>query len=125
MRRWERRNNESVMWALFAAGGQVAVLLLPALVLGFGFLVPLGVFGDAGEVYSRLAGVLLNPWVSLVVLGVLALILWHCFHRGYHALHDLQMEPPEIVRAATYTLAIAIPAGAWAVILWVSGGTAG
>jgi len=123
MRRWERRNNESVMWALFAAGGQIGVLLMPGLVLAFGFLIPLGAFGDAGEVFSRIASLLLNPWVSLVVLALLAVILWHCLHRGYHALHDLQMEPPEIVRAATYTLAVLIPAGAWAAILWVSGGT--
>lgn len=45
MRRWENRTNESVMWAIFAGGGQLAVVTMPALVVVFGLLIPFGVFG--------------------------------------------------------------------------------
>lgn len=120
MRRWERRNNESVMWAIFAGGGQLAVIVVPALVIVFGFLVPLGVFGDPATTYAALAVWLTNPLISFVVFAIFAVLLWHCFHRGYHALHDLQIEPPEIVRFLTYAAAVAIPMGAWAYTLWIA-----
>ena len=121
MRRWERRSNEPVRWALFAAGGQLGVLLMPALVIVVGILVPFGVVGDAAETYALLAGLLTDPVVSLLVLAVLAVVLWHCCHRAYHMLHDLQIDPPEIVRALTYGFAVAIPFGAWVVSLHVGG----
>ncbi|GAB2453502.1 fumarate reductase subunit FrdD [Xylanimonas ulmi] len=117
MRRWESRNNESVMWALFAGGGQLAVLVMPAVVIVFGVIVPFEVFGDAATTYRSLAGVATHPAASFAILATLGVILWHCCHRGYHALHDLHLNPPEIVRAATYGLAIVIPAGGWALCL--------
>lgn len=49
--------------------------------------------------------------------AALGIILWHCCHRGYHALHDLGLHPPEIVRASIYGIAILIPAAGWVLAL--------
>lgn len=117
MRRWENRTNESVMWAIFAGGGQLAVVTMPALVVVFGLLIPFGVFGDAGQTYAALSGALTHPAISFAVCAALGIILWHCCHRGYHALHDLGLHPPEIVRAAIYGIAILIPAAGWILAL--------
>ena len=76
----------------------VDALVLPALVVVFGFLLPFGVLGEPDVVYARLVGFMTHPLGSLAVLALLALLLWHGSHRGFHALHDLQIEPPEIVR---------------------------
>ena len=117
MRRWERRSSEPVRWALFAAGGQLGVLLMPALVIVVGILIPFAVVGDAESTYALFSGFLTHPAGSLLAFAVLAVVLWHCCHRAYHMLHDLQIDPPEIVRALTYGLAVVIPLGAWILTL--------
>jgi len=117
MRRWERRSGEPVRWALFAAGGQLGVLIMPALVIVVGILIPFGMVGDAMSTYELFSGVLTHPATSLAAFGLLAVVLWHCCHRAYHLLHDLQIDPPEIVRAVTYGLAVVIPFGAWVLTL--------
>jgi fumarate reductase subunit D len=36
-------------------------------------------------------------------------VLWQCCHRTFHALHDLKIHPPEIVRWASYGIALLAP----------------
>jgi fumarate reductase subunit D len=60
---------------------------------------------------------LTNPFVALVVFLLLGLILWHCCHRTFHALHDLKLHPPEIVRSAIYGIALLSPAIGYALFL--------
>jgi hypothetical protein len=49
--------------------------------------------------------------------GALGLVLWHCCHRAFHALHDLKLHPPEIVRSAIYGVALLGPAIGYALCL--------
>jgi fumarate reductase subunit D len=93
---------------------------MPSLVIVVGFLLAFGVGGaDAEASYQALSHPLTHPVISALVFAALGVVLWHCCHRAYHMLHDLQIEPPEIVRAVTYGLAILIPVAAW--IITVSG----
>ncbi|GIG27208.1 fumarate reductase subunit FrdD [Cellulomonas denverensis] len=117
MRRWEGRTNEPLMWALFGGGGMLAVFTMPVLIVVFGFLVPFGVFGSTDEVYDRVQGFLTHPLVTAGVCVALGLVLWHCCHRTYHALHDLGLHPPEIVRAAIYGVALLTPVVGFALCL--------
>jgi len=117
MRQWEGRTNEPLLWSLFGAGGMLAVFTMPVLVAVFGLLVPFGAFGAPDEVYERVAGLLGNPFAALAVSLGLGLVLWHCCHRTYHALHDLGLHPPEVVRAGIYGVALLAPTVSYALVL--------
>jgi len=117
MRQWEGRTNEPLMWSLFGGGGMLAVFTMPVLVVVFGLLVPFGAFGGAPGTYERMHGFLTHPLVALVVCLAFGLVLWHCCHRTYHALHDLGLHPPELVRAGIYGIAMLTPAVAYALSL--------
>ncbi|MCL2595005.1 MAG: hypothetical protein FWD83_05750 [Promicromonosporaceae bacterium] len=108
-----RRTGEPWRWALFGAGGQVAAVVMPALVIVFGLLIPFAGRGDDKLAYERFSSLLANPVVALLVFGGLGVVLWHCCHRIYHALHDLQIEPPKWVRTAIYAVAVLVPLAGW------------
>ena len=114
MTRARRRTNEPGRWALFAAGGQIAALTVPALALVLGLLVPLGVLGEPDAVFERLHGFFANPLGSALVFAALGLILWHCTHRIVHGVHDCGVTVPRVVRNVTYLAAAAIPLIGWA-----------
>lgn len=120
MRRWEGRTNEPLMWILFGAGGMLAVFTMPVLIVVFGFAIPLGGFGGASGSYTRIHDLLTNPLVSLLVCLGLGLVLWHCCHRTFHALHDLKLHPPEIVRSLVYGVALLTPAIGYSLCLAAS-----
>lgn len=110
MRQWEGRTNEPLMWLLFGAGGMLAVFTMPVLIIVFGLVVPWGGFEGAAGTYARTHALLSNPVGSLAVCLGLGLVLWHCCHRTFHALHDLKLHPPEIVRYLVYGVALLTPA---------------
>lgn len=126
MRRWEGRTDEPLRWAVFGAGGVVAALAAPVLVVTFGLLVPLGVIGgvpaacgctDAATTYAQVHGFLTHPVVAAVLCLALGLVLWHAAHRAVHALHDLGLHPPRLVRDAVYGLAVLVPVVAFVLCL--------
>jgi fumarate reductase subunit D len=111
-----RRDGEPWRWALFGAGGQIAVIIMPALVLVVGIAIPFGWIGSEEGTYD-LASVVTHPIVSALVFGVLGLVLWHCCHRVYHMLHDLQIEPPAFVMWLVYSIAVIAPIAGWIAVL--------
>lgn len=68
---------EPFLWLLFSAGGMAAALVLPAVMLLFGLLVPLGVV----DTPTHLPAIVRNPVTKLVLIGVAMLALWHAAHR--------------------------------------------
>ena len=82
-----RSSSEALAWGLFSAGGMVSALLVPALLLLFGVVFPLGVLEPPD--YPYLLAVLSNPLtrVALLVLCVLSLLHWA--HRFRHTLNML------------------------------------
>ncbi|MEV0583203.1 fumarate reductase subunit FrdD [Nonomuraea sp. NPDC050310] len=74
-----RRTAEPYLWLLFSAGGVVAALLLPVLVLLFGVLMPLGVLEWPSP--ARLAELTGPLVVRLALLAVVTLCLFHAAHR--------------------------------------------
>jgi fumarate reductase subunit D len=75
----ERGTVEPFVWLLFSAGGVVAALFLPVLLLLFGVAIPLGLLNAPD--YGHMLGVLRNPWTGLGLLGICALTLVHAAHR--------------------------------------------
>jgi fumarate reductase subunit D len=74
-----RTTAEPFVWLLFSAGGIVAALVLPVLLVLFGVAIPLG-WVDAPD-YAQLLGVLRNPLTRVGLFGVCALALVHAAHR--------------------------------------------
>ena len=81
-----KRSVEPLPWLLFSAGGVMAALFLPVLMLLFGLALPLG-WGSAPS-YEELRGLLRNPLTLLVLFGVFTLSLFHWAHRFRYTLYD-------------------------------------
>jgi succinate dehydrogenase subunit D len=75
-----------LLWLLFSAGGMASAMLMPALLVMFGFAFPLG--WVEMPTHARLAAVLMNPITRLVLFGVLMVSLFHWAHRFKYTLYD-------------------------------------
>ena len=80
------RSNEPFWWILFSAGGVVAAFLVPVHLVIFGLAVPLGWVSLS---QARLLALLGQPLVKLYLFVLIALPLFHCFHRLRFILEDL------------------------------------
>ena len=98
---------EPIRWLLFSAGGMLAALLIPGLLLLFGFAFPLG-WLDAPDREHMLA-VLSNPITRLALLGLCVLALFHWAQRFRYTLIDgLQLKrQSDIINFVCYGLATA------------------
>ena len=80
-----KRRIQPIQWLLFSAGGVVAAVFLPVLIVLFGLAIPLGwVRPD----YAHLHAVVSHWFIRLVLLGLLVLMLFHWAHRFNYALRD-------------------------------------
>jgi fumarate reductase subunit D len=111
------RRLEPILWLLFSAGGVVSALLIPALVLLFGVVFPLGVLPPPS--HAHLVVVLGYAITRLMLFFLVALSLFHWAHRFRYTLYDgLQIKHlNELVNAACYGGAI-LGSIAAAYILW-------
>jgi fumarate reductase subunit D len=74
-----RTTPEPFIWLMFSAGGVVAALVLPVLLVLFGVAIPLG-WVEAPD-HAHLLAVLRNPLSRLALIGICALALVHAAHR--------------------------------------------
>ena len=81
-----KRSVEPLPWLLFSAGGVMAALFLPALVLFFGLAFPLGWVSPPE--YDDLRALLAGPLSRVVLLVVFTLSLFHWAHRFRYTLYD-------------------------------------
>jgi fumarate reductase subunit D len=117
MQRSSPRSHEPFVWSLFAAGGMVGALVLPALVFVLWIASPLG-WLELGSP-DRLATILLHPVGRVVVFGVVMLCVFHAAHRLRYTLYDgLQLyHLNPLIAALTYGLATALTLVAAALLL--------
>jgi fumarate reductase subunit D len=102
-----RRSIEPLLWLLFSAGGVLAALLLPILVLLFGVAFPLGWVMPPS--HAHLSAVL-GHWLTKGVLFFLCMLaLFHWAHRFRYTLYDgLQIKHlNEVINLLCYGGAIA------------------
>lgn len=95
-----------VYWLLFAAGGMISALVLPALMVIFGILLPYRVVGSPDVFYQTLSPWFHNRLFYFLIVGVLFVILWHTAHRFYCVLHDLLLPIGLKTRYALYALVL-------------------
>ena len=110
------RSNKPILWLPFAAGGLVAALITPVLILITGLLVPLGVLHLPHE---KMAAFAHNPIGKLILFGIVTLPAWHAAHRLRMTAHDLGLGSGLVVKAACYGSALAVIAAAAAALLAV------
>src|SRR5215470_4056244 len=101
-----RRSIEPLLWLLFSAGGVLAALLVPILLLLFGLVFPLGWL--TAPSYEHLLAVLRHPLTRLVLFFLCMLALFHWAHRFRYTLYDgLQIKHlNEMINLACYGGAI-------------------
>jgi fumarate reductase subunit D len=112
-----RRSVLPLPWLLFSAGGVVAALFLPVLMLLVGIAFPLGLISVPD--YDDVHGLLSHPLTLLVLFGVFALSLFHWAHRFRYGLQDgLQIKQlDKLLAGLCYGIALAGTAVA-AYLLW-------
>jgi fumarate reductase subunit D len=81
-----KRQIEPLLWMLFSAGGVVAALLVPSLVLLLGVAFPLGWLSPPS--YEHLLAVMHHPLTRVVLLLFCTLSLVHAAHRFRYTLYD-------------------------------------
>ena len=97
-----RTTAEPFVWLLFSAGGVVAALVLPVLLVLFGVAIPLGWLDPPS--HADLLAVLRNPLTKLALIGICALALVHAAHRlRFTVEHGLQLRRYDgIIATACY-----------------------
>jgi len=87
------KSNEPFWWSLFSAGGMVAAMVLPILIIITGILVPFGLAGDDPLNFERIhTAVSQNDSVELTLFIVITLPLFHWAHRFRFTLVDVGLK---------------------------------
>jgi len=102
-----KRSVEPLLWMLFSAGGVLAALLMPILLLLFGLALPLGWLSPPS--HRHLLAVLGHPLTRVVLFLLCMLSLFHWAHRFRYTLYDgLQIKHlNEVINLLCYGGAIA------------------
>jgi len=98
-------SNKPIIWSLFAAGGTLTALLMPALIVLVALAVPLGFLPAELFSYARIHELLAGPIVKLIVFGVVFLSLWHAAHRMRITVHDLGLRADSFAVFVFYGIA--------------------
>ena len=97
--------HKPVFWTLFAAGGTLAALLAPILILITGLAVPAGWIEPEALRFERVSSALQSVPVALALLAFVALSLWHAAHRLRVTAHDLGWFSDSVAVSLFYALA--------------------
>jgi fumarate reductase subunit D len=110
------RSNKPILWLPFAAGGLVAALIVPVLILITGILMPLGIVSLP---YDKVAAFAHNPLGKLILFGVVAFPAWHAAHRLRMTAHDLGLGEGAAIKVICYGSAWVLIAATAAALIMV------
>ena len=87
------KSNEPIWWSLFSAGGMVAAMIFPILIIITGILVPFGLASNDPLNFERIHNaVTQNNYVKLIFFIVITLPLFHWAHRFRFTLVDVGLK---------------------------------
>ncbi len=98
-----RQSHEPPCWLLFGAGGTLAALVAPALILYTGVLAP--VMAERGMAlldYEAARAIIQGPLAGGTIVVAVTLLGFHAAHRIYHTACDLGARGGRGMRAACY-----------------------
>lgn len=78
-----QKSHEPVWWGLFSAGGVMAAVFLPVLILIIGFAIPFDLIDEAAISYERMQQAADNFFMKMIFWAVIALPFFHFAHRFY------------------------------------------
>ena len=112
-----RRSIEPLLWILFSAGGVLAALGIPVLLLLFGLAFPLGWLSPPS--HAHLLALLARPVLRAALFFFCTLSLFHWAHRFRYTLYDgLQIKHlNELINLVCYGGAI-VGSAAAGYLLW-------
>jgi fumarate reductase subunit D len=96
------QSSKPILWFPFAAGGLVAALIIPVLILITGVLRPLGIVHLP---YDKMAAFAHNLLGKLILFGTIAFCVWHAAHRLRMTAHDLGLGSGAIIKLICYGFA--------------------
>jgi fumarate reductase subunit D len=82
-----KTSSKPFMWLLFSAGGMLAALFAPALVLLFGIAIPLDLVAQPG--HSHMLALLWNGILESLLLVLSVLALFHWAYRFFFVVRDI------------------------------------
>ena len=101
-----KRSNAPIFWGLFGAGGMLAALFGPMLVVITGIAVPLALLLPADTMsYPKMLSFAQNFIGKGFIFAVIALFLWHAAHRIFHSLHEIGIHAGFGAKLVCYGLA--------------------
>ena len=107
MRTARKRSNAPIFWMLFGAGGMLASLVGPALIIITGLAVPMGLLSGDAMSYPKMLAFAQNFLGKGFILTVISLFLWHTAHRAFHSLHEIGIHPGMFAKLLCYGSAFA------------------
>ncbi len=107
------KTNEPFWWTLFSVGGVVAAFLVPVHLFLHALAIPLGWVSVSHAQMRSLVG---QPLVKVYLFVLIALPLYHCFHRLRFVLEDLGLHQ---FRQPIAVLCYAAAVTGTVVTLWV------
>ena len=111
-----KRRVEPLVWLMFSAGGVLAAVFLPILILLFGLAFPLG-WLDPPD-YDHLRAVVGHPVTLVVLFGLFVLMSVHSAHRFRYTLYDgLQIKKKRTIAVLCYGAALVGSVAAVVVLL--------
>jgi len=113
-----RKSYEPIFWSLFAAGGVVAAMFIPILIVFTGLVIPFALVGEEPFVYERTQGAISHPLIRIFIFALIALPLFHFAHRFRSILSDIGlMNIRPIISVFCYGSAI-VGTVITAIVLW-------
>jgi len=86
------KSNEPIWWSLFSAGGMIAAMMFPILIIITGILVPFGLVGDDPLNFERIRDAVSQPLIKLILFTIISLPLFHWAHRFRFTLVDVGLK---------------------------------
>lgn len=87
------KSNEPIWWSLFSAGGMIAAMVLPVLMVITGIVVPFGLAGEDPLNFERIHSAVSHSVTKLILGVVIALPFFHWAHRFRFTLVDIGLKP--------------------------------
>ncbi len=95
---------KAIPWLLFAAGGTTVAFILPVMVVITSLGPAVGLFEGALQYETMYNFVSYWP-IRIILLGIIALMLWHAAHRLRVCAHDVGIRQDGAVAWVLYGLA--------------------
>jgi fumarate reductase subunit D len=114
------RSNAPIFWLLFGAGGMLAAVFGPALIVITGLLGPLAIgFPESSAKYGHALAFAKTFTGKLVLLAIISLFFWHGAERLFLTLKDMKAGSIDSLKLGTYGVAAGVTAATFIMLLWI------